>query len=507
MIFDELRQILVDLELEAPHVLIPPMQFDDFVINDISSDSREVTKHSLFASFTEHKENAARFITQAIDMGVRVIILSETVFNIIPKEVRELNVYWIVSRLPRKLFAKIAGSFYKEHPNNYLAVTGTAGKTSVANFVMQLWHHLGISSISVGTLGILKPNQKPNYAPSLTTGEIDVLHKTLHEVKLKEGVDHVVLEASSHGLDQYRLDGLSFKVAAFTNFSQDHLDYHLNMDEYFSAKARLFTELLSKDGIAVLNADIPEFQKLVKICQDDNKQIFSYGFEASLVQILSVSVMNEGQLIELKVFNKVYSVVFPLAGRTQAQNIVCAIAMLIATGVEVERVLRAVENIRAVPGRLEKAAVYKEGSIYIDYAHKPGALEEVLKDLRKFCKNKLRVVFGCGGERDTDKRKKMGEIAQKLADFVYITDDNPRSEDPSKIRGDILLGCAKAEEIPDRKKAIESAIDQMQLGDILVVAGKGHENYQLQNGIKIDFDDKEIVLNYLKSVGGEYAVF
>lgn len=500
MTFDDLKQILSSLKITIPHTLMGKLQLDHLHIRDVSSDSRAVVSDGLFASFTEHQANAAKFIKQVIDSGAKVIIVSETIYSILPQELRNSEACFVVTKLPRKLFAKVARAFYEEHPTNCVAVTGTAGKTSVTNFVMQLWHYLGIPSLSVGTFGVVRPNQTSHYVPSLTTGEIDALHKTLYDAKLKEEVDHVILEASSHGLDQYRLDGLSFKVAAFTNFSQDHLDYHPTMEEYFAAKVRLFTDLLSKDGVAVLNADIQEFERLKKMCQENGLRVVSYGVSGDLVKLKSVISMNGKQILTLSISEKEYSVAFPLVGNTQVQNILCAIGILAAMGIEPERILQGVESLKAVPGRLERVAEYKGGGIYVDYAHKPGALEEVLKDLRKFCSKSLHLVFGCGGERDKDKRKKMGEIAQKMADSVYITDDNPRSEDPSKIRQDILVGCPKATEIPDRKKAIETAIDQMSLGDVLIIAGKGHETYQLYNGIKIDFDDKQVARNYLEEV-------
>lgn len=505
MTFYDLKQLLLEMR-DIPHTVMGKLEADDLHILDVSSDSRAVVKDGLFASFTEHQTNAVKFIAQAINIGVKVIILSEAVYGVLPQEMLSSDVCFIVTSLPRKLFAKVARAFYKEHPANCIAVTGTAGKTSVTNFVMQLWHHLGIPSLSVGTFGIVRPNQTLSYAPSLTTGEIDALHKALFDAKVREGIDHIILEASSHGLDQYRLDGLSFKVAAFTNFSQDHLDYHPTMEEYFAAKVRLFTDLLSEDGIAVLNADIQEVEKLKKICLESNKRVVSYGLKGDLVSLQSVAPQDGCQLLTLSIAGKDYSVAFPLVGNTQVQNVLCAIAILVVMGIDPKKILQGVEVLKAVPGRLERVAEYQGGGIYVDYAHKPGALAEVLKDLKKFCDNKLHLVFGCGGERDKDKRKKMGEIAQRMADFVYVTDDNPRSEPPATIRLDVLGGCAKATEIADRRKAIETAIDQMALGDVLIIAGKGHETYQLYNGLKIDFDDKKVVLNYLDELEKSHAL-
>lgn len=475
---------------------------EEFQVSGMNSDSRLVTPGEIFGVFTLNMEQAIQHIDQAVSKGAKVIILPVHLMNKLESKPYKENVIWIVHERPRQIYAKLTSKFYGTHPQNCVAVTGTAGKTSVCSLVLQLWKHLGIPSASIGTLGLHHSTEDlvAQYTSTLTTPDPVSMHKCLSELK-KGHTDHIVMEASSHGLDQYRLDGLRFKVAAFTSFSQDHLDYHSSMDEYFAAKLRLFEDLIAKDGWAVLNADIPEYEKLVDVCVLRNHPFYSYGKQGNFVQLKSTQLNDGGQKLTLIINKREYTVQFPLIGNTQVYNLMCALTIVITMGAKIEAVLKEVEKITPVPGRLTFAGQHQNGGkIYVDYAHKPQALELVLKDMRTYCKGHLHLVFGCGGDRDKDKRAIMGRIADEHADNIIITDDNPRTEDPHNIRHQILKGCPKAKEIGNRKEAIEYAIQMLQPNDVLIVAGKGHEKHQIIGSEKVPFDDMDVIQSYLETI-------
>lgn len=468
----------------------------------VNSDSRLVQKGEIFGVFAPDLDQALMHIEQALERHVLVMVVSHKLMQRIESKSYLNDAVWIICERPRKIFAKLTSKFYGTHPQNCVAVTGTAGKTSVCSLVLQLWKHLNIPSASMGTLGLHHSTEDlvMEYISTLTTPDPVSMHKCLAKLK-QSGTDHIVMEASSHGLDQNRLDGLRFKVAAFISFSQDHLDYHPTMDAYFLAKLRLFEDLISKDGWAVLNADIPEYDALMDACVLRNHPVYSYGQHGKFMGLKSMSINKSGQRLVLEINNVDHVVQFPLMGRTQVYNLMCALTIVITMGAKINAVLKVVERIVPVPGRLNFAGQHSKGAmIYVDYAHKPQALELILKDMRHYCKGRLHLVFGCGGDRDRDKRAIMGRIAHDFADVVIVTDDNPRTENPHAIRQQILSESPSAIEIGDRKAAIERAIQSLNPEDILIVAGKGHEKHQIIGSEKIPFDDMKVISNYLSQL-------
>ena len=392
---------------------------------------------------------------------------------------------------PRQAFAKIAAKFYKLQPENTVAVTGTSGKTSTVSFVQQLWHLSGIvKCASLGTLGVRGPGI--NRYGGLTTPDTASLHAEISDLT-SVGINHLAMEASSHGLDQYRLDGVKIKSAAYTNLSRDHLDYHSDMDEYFEAKSRLFTDLLEDGGAAVINADDEYADKLISICQEKNHKVMTYGVNADTLKLLERTPTPHGQDIKISVEGKEYQLTLPLVGEFQVMNALCALGLVLSLDNDADKYVPLLEQLRGVAGRLQLVSGHPNAAIYIDYAHKPAALEAVLKTLRPHTKNKLVCVFGCGGNRDLGKRAMMGKISSELADKIIVTDDNPRDEEPTQIRAQILEAAPNAIEIADRAEAIKQATLDLQEGDVLVVAGKGHEQGQIVGGVVHDFDDVEEV--------------
>jgi UDP-N-acetylmuramoyl-L-alanyl-D-glutamate--2,6-diaminopimelate ligase len=385
----------------------------------------------------------------------------------------------------------MAAQFYAPQPRTVAAVTGTNGKTSVVTFVRQIWQRAGLRAASLGTLGIVGPDgSEPG---SLTTPDPVTLHRELQKLA-RGGVDHVALEASSHGLDQFRLDGLEIAAAAFTNLTHEHLDYHRTMQAYLAAKARLFGQVMHPGGNAVLNADTPEFESLRQLCEKRSHSVYGYGANpAAELRLLAARPLGHGQELELIVLGRRSSLFLPLAGRFQAMNALAALGLAIATGVGPDEGTAALSQLTGAPGRMQHVAAHPNGApILVDYAHKPDALETVLQALRPQCRGALVLVFGCGGERDTAKRPMMGAIGARLADRVIVTDDNPRGEDAGAIRRAILAAAPGAREIADRAEAIAEAIRGLGPADLLVIAGKGHERGQIVGSVVHPFDDAEV---------------
>ena len=341
---------------------------------------------------------------------------------------------------------------------------------------------------SLGTLGL--HGAGIDRSGSMTTPDTVTLHAELAELA-KAKIDHLAVEVSSHGLDQYRLDGMKITVAGFTNLTRDHLDYHADMDEYFTAKARLFSEVLDEKGAAVLNADVPKFTALKALCDARGLRVISYGSQGRDLKITKRVPTGSGQNLSLEIFGKAHEVSLPLVGEFQAMNALCALGMVLAENESrLSDILKALENIKGAPGRLQYVSGHSRGAaIYVDYAHTPDALENVLKALRPHTQNKLVCLFGCGGDRDKGKRPVMGKIASLYADAVIVTDDNPRSEEPAQIRSEILAGAKGATEISGRREAIQTAVQKLEAGDVLVVAGKGHEQGQIFKTHTDPFDD------------------
>ncbi len=342
---------------------------------------------------------------------------------------------------PRRALAMMAARFYGRQPRHIAAVTGTNGKTSIAHFTRLLWGLRGHKAASLGTLGLVAPD-RTRYG-TLTTADPVALHRDLSELA-QEGVDHVAMEASSHGLDQFRLDGVQVRAAAFTNLTRDHLDYHATMEAYGRAKQRLFSDVMETGGTAVLNADVPEFARLVEICRQRKHRILSYGRHGADIQIVSQTPLPDGQRLSLSVLGRSYDIVMPLVAEFQAMNAAAAIGLVLAGDSDVDAVVNALTRLTPVPGRIELAATRRNGAgVYVDYAHTPDALETVLTALRPHAQRKLVAVFGCGGDRDPGKRPMMGAIGAKLADIAIVTDDNPRTEDAAKIRSQVMAAAPR----------------------------------------------------------------
>ncbi len=455
-------------------------------INGITSDSRNVMPGFIFAALPGLKTNGKEFISDAISKGA-VVVIAETGTKINCSET-----LLITSDNPRSKFAKIASKFYTEKPGWLSAVTGTNGKTSVASFTFQLWNAMNLKGAAIGTLGINSIEYKSSL--ELTTPEPVTLHRELSEISVR-GLDYAIIEASSHGLDQSRLDGIKFDAAGFTNLSHDHLDYHVTYEEYKNAKLRLFSDLINKNGIAVLNRDSNEYKEFSDVAKKNNISVLSYGTNIkSDICLVSSIPKSVGQDIEINVNGKKERILFPLFGDFQAHNAMCALGLVIASGADVNKAIHSLGHLTGVKGRLELVAeLSNRARIFIDYAHSPEALEKTLLSLRNYTRGKLNLVFGCGGDRDKSKRATMGQIASKYSNKIYITDDNPRNESPEKIRKAILSGCPDALEIGDRRKAIFLSVSELKPGDILVIAGKGHETDQLYNDRVKPFDDRDEV--------------
>ncbi len=455
-------------------------------ISGLTADSRRVAAGYLFAALPGSRVDGRDFIPQALDKGAAAVLAPEG--TRLPDGRRDVAL--ITDANPRRRLALLAARFYGRQPETACAVTGTNGKTSVASFTRQLWQALGHPAASLGTLGLQPP--RADAPASLTTPDPVELHRCLAALA-RDHIDHVVLEASSHGLDQYRLDGIRVSAAAFTNLTRDHLDYHGTMEAYLAAKLRLFTELLQPEGTAVVNVDDPAGAEISAACRARGVKLISYGKGAADLRLLSQEPTATGQNLKLEVFGKAYDVALPVAGAFQGENVLAALGLVLAGGADTDRAVAALTQVSGVPGRVELVgATPAGGHVYVDYAHTPDALETVLKALRPHTAARLFVIIGCGGDRDRGKRPQMGRIAVTLADQTIITDDNPRSEDPATIRQEMLVEAPGAQEIGDRGAAIATAVAALGPGDVLVIAGKGHETGQIVGGQVLPFDDREV---------------
>jgi UDP-N-acetylmuramoyl-L-alanyl-D-glutamate--2,6-diaminopimelate ligase len=471
----------------APRLTAPAR---DPEIVGLTADSRDVKPGFLFAALTGTRADGRRFIADAIGKGAAAILTEAS-------GAPDVTVPVIADPNPRRLLALMAARFYAPQPKTVAAVTGTNGKTSVTVFLRQIWEKLQHRAASFGTIGIFGPGiARPG---SLTTPDPVALHRELQELA-RAGVDHVALEASSHGLDQYRLDGLALTAAAFTNLTRDHLDYHRDMEAYFSAKARLFTELLPRGAAAIFNIDAAETARLSMLSRSRGHRILTYGRNPAADLWLSDSLPEEaGQRIRFSGFGEKRDIVVPLLGTFQAYNALAAACLAIGCGAPPAAVLDIIGTLTGVPGRMQRIG---DSPVVVDYAHTPDALQTALNALRPFCAGRLTVVFGCGGDRDPGKRPQMGAIAQKLADRIIVTDDNPRSEEPATIRRAILAACPKAEEIGDREAAIRAALSAIAPGDLVLIAGKGHERGQIVGSKTLPFDDADVARAILSAGGG-----
>ena len=462
-------------------------------ITGLACDSRAVGKGDLFAALAGSRQDGRRFAGVAVASGAVALLGDATL--------PDLPVPRLVAADTRRALARIASRFFAGQPATVVAVTGTSGKTSTASFVRELWAGLGHASASLGTLGLERAGRPAE--PSLTTPDPVTLHRMLARLAA-DGVDRLCLEASSHGLDQRRLDGVRLSAAAFTNLSRDHLDYHGSVPAYLAAKARLFATLLPRGATAVLNADAPEFPELAGIAKARDLTVIDYGRAARRLRLLGLAADLDGLRLRLEIDGRTALVASPLMGAFQAHNLLAALGLVMATGEPAEALLPLLSGLRGAPGRMQLAARHRSGAAaFVDYAHKPAALEQALQALRPHTKGRLVTVFGCGGDRDPGKRSAMGAIAARIADRAIVTDDNPRSENPTLIRAAILAASPLLEEIGDRGEAIRTAFTGLEAGDALLVAGKGHETGQYIGDRVLPFDDAAILREIALADGGE----
>jgi UDP-N-acetylmuramoyl-L-alanyl-D-glutamate--2,6-diaminopimelate ligase len=464
-------------------------------IMGLSADSRTVRSGFLFAALPGTHLDGRVFAAEAVSRGAVAILTDDARALGLSHEHRK-RIAILVDPNPHRRLALLASRFYGRQPNTVVAITGTNGKTSVVHFVREIWTAIGLAAASLGTLGLVTKEEKRPGA--LTTPDPILLHHDLAALAAK-GIEQVAIEASSHGLHQYRLDGLTIAAAGFTNLTRDHLDYHGDMEHYRIAKYRLFSNLLSPTGSAVLNADSSELSRLAGLCRETGHRVLTYGVHSSAdLRILGTEPRGSGQILLLDIFGQRRQLVMPLAGAFQAMNALAALGLVTATGSPTAAATDALAHLTSVPGRLQFVAEGRDGGgIVVDYAHTPDALATVLATLRPHASGRLIALFGCGGDRDAGKRPLMGRAAVRLADRVYVTDDNPRNEAPAEIRRAILAAAPGAIEIANRHRAIEVAIAQTRPGDLLVIAGKGHETGQIIGGETLPFDDVAIVREIL----------
>ena len=468
----------------------------DLDVHSLELDSRNVCEEGMFIALSGKTQDGKKYIPAALANGAKVVVYDGKYDG------AKGNAEFICLQGDmRKNIAQMAANFYPHIPPMISAITGTNGKTSIADFTRQLMRTLGHNAASIGTVGVVADGF--DNIETLTTPDSITLHKILGKLA-EANVDYVSMEASSVGIEQYRMDNLPIKVAGFTNFTQDHLDYHLTMENYFRAKEQLFSRILVPGGTAVLNADIKESDELEDVCKKRGIKVLSYGKRGKDLKLLEHIPHADGQKFKIQILGKIYEVDLPLIGAFQAMNVLCAVGMVVAlNGGMSDKIIEYLPHIKGACGRLDKAGALPNGAaVYVDYAHTPDALENVLKTMRVHTANNLWVVFGCGGDRDKLKRPIMGEIAEKLADKIVVTDDNPRSEDAKQIRKEIIVKCPSAVEIGDRIKAIEYAIAHLEKGDMLVLAGKGHETGQKIGETVIPMNDIDEAKKILKKYDG-----
>ncbi len=456
-------------------------------VTGVTDNSSKVEKGFIFVAIKGAIHDGHKYILSAIDKGAEIIIHQDDVKQ-------EPGITYIKAPDSRAALSEIASIIHPKQPPYIMGVTGTSGKSSIVNFIVEILQKLDKKAVSIGTLGVLGDIE---ISSSLTTPSTIDMHKILEKIA-DNNIDYVAIECSSHGIDQHRLSSVKFRSCAFTNLSQDHLDYHNTMDEYFKVKQKLFD--LATIEYAILNSDIPEFDQLYSICTNHKQKVIAYGKKeisnaAHNITILSIQISGLFQLVKWNIDDKIYETKLNLVGEFQVYNLACAIGLLMSSNIEVASIMPILNEIKTVTGRMELVSYHQEAGIFVDYSHKPAALAHALETLRSITSNNLWLVFGCGGDRDQGKRPIMGGVASDYADKIIITDDNPRSEDPSKIRQEIITGCSKPiKEIADREEAITFALSQLAPGDNLLIAGKGHEAYQIIGNKTIEFSDKDTVL-------------
>ena len=475
--------------LAGPEVKVPD-KWATLDVTGLTADSRDVKPGYLFAALPGVQFDGADFILDAIDRGAAAVLMSGAHAGGDERGVPVLRV-----DNPRSMLAKMAARYYGRQPATIVAVTGTNGKTSVAAFVRQIWAGLGLKSASLGTIGLISPGR--TIALQHTTPEPVSLHRLLRDVA-DEGIEYLAFEASSHGLAQNRVDGVRIQAAAFTNLSRDHLDYHRDFEEYLGEKLKLFTDILQPDGCAVVNADSMDGARVIAVARKRKLRLLTFGEAGDDLKLVAHERNGNAQKIVIHADGEDFALDFPLVGDFQVSNALCAAALVMATGYSAKDVLPLLETLEGAKGRLDLVGHHPSGApVIVDYSHTPESLKVALTSLRPYVKSRLIVVIGAGGDRDKGKRPQMGKNAVEYADIAIITDDNPRTEEPAQIRREVLSAAPGAIEIGDRREAIAYGIGLLKKGDILLVAGKGHEPGQTIGTEVLPFSDHEVVKEYL----------
>jgi UDP-N-acetylmuramoyl-L-alanyl-D-glutamate--2,6-diaminopimelate ligase len=452
---------------------------EDALVTGFAIDHRKVAPGTIFGAFQGAKVNGEDFIPDAVKAGAAAIVAR-------PEAVVEGAVH-IAADSPRESFARLAAKFFEPFPETAIAVTGTNGKTSTVEMTRQLWRMAGFHAASIGTLGVTTADERVN--TGFTTPDVVTFLSNVAGLA-REGVTHVAFEASSHGLSQYRTEGLPVRAAAFTNLSRDHLDYHGDMAAYFCAKLRLFADVLDPDGAAVVWADDPHAPRVEELARMRGNRLVTVGEHGETLKLVGRDPTLLGQGLTIEAGGYTHKVMLPLIGAYQAANALVAAGLVIATGGDVAATIANLSRLQPVRGRLERAAITRTGApVYVDYAHTPDAIEAAIAALKPHTQGRLILVLGAGGDRDPGKREPMGRAAAAGADLVIVTDDNPRSEDPAAIRAEVLKGAPGALDIGGRRDAIAAAIGMAQAEDIVLIAGKGHEQGQIVGDMVLPFDD------------------
>ena len=462
-------------------------------VSGIASDSRQVKRGDLFVAVPGNKADGLAFVPQAIAAGAAAVMAERVPDNL------AANIAFVRTDNVRRALARAAARFYSRQPQVIAAVTGTSGKTSVAAFTRQIWATLGNEAASIGTIGLVTPKQE--VYGSLTTPDPIGLARTLDRLS-EDGITHLAMEASSHGLDQHRIDAVRVTVGGFTNLTRDHMDYHATEQAYLAAKLILFERIVAADGAAVVAADNPHADRVIAAAAGRGLRVLAIGRNGTGIRLVDSAIDGFSQTLRIEHDGRAFRVRLPLVGAFQVENALVAAGMTLATGSDPEKVFAALEGLEGAKGRLELIGQRNGAPIFVDYAHKPDALAKALEALRPYAKRKLVVVFGAGGDRDQGKRPLMGGIAAEKADTIIVTDDNPRSENPAAIRAAILAAAPCAREIGDRNEAIRSAVAALAPGDVLLVAGKGHESGQIVGDRVLPFSDHDAVAAALKEKAG-----
>lgn len=472
------------------------------MITGIAVDSREVREGTLFAAMPGSRVHGAEFIQYALRMGAAAVLTDAAGAKLAAEELAGSNAALVVSDSPREALARTAALWFGGQPATMIAVTGTNGKTSVSTFVRQIWVEMGLPAVNLGTTGV-----EGAWAAPLahTTPEPITLHRTLAEAA-QNGITHAAMEASSHGLDQRRLDGVTLKAAGFTNFTQDHLDYHETFEAYFAAKAALFARVLPEDGTAVVNIDDEKGVDIAAIARARGCEVITVGRDGGDLHLQGQRFDATGQDLRFSWRGKTYQKRLNLIGGFQGDNVLLAAGLVIACGADPQEVFDTLPHLTTVRGRMQLAATRDNGAaVFVDYAHTPDAVATALAAMRPHVMGRLIAIIGAGGDRDRAKRPLMGQAATENADMVIVTDDNPRSEDPASIRAAVLDGAPDAMEVGDRAEAILRGVDALEPGDALLIAGKGHETGQTVGDDVLPFDDVEQASVAVAALDGRLA--